>query len=92
MIDATAFYAVDRLPGGVVILIGDDRLSHQVPRADLPSSLEEGSILAVPLEADGRPRWAGARLDPVERRRRLDDLAARRASLTRGDPGGDIEL
>jgi hypothetical protein len=92
MINATAFFAVDRLPGGSAILIGDDRLTHQVPRADLPPTLEEGSVLAVPLNADGSPRWSGARLDPAERRRRLDSLGERRANLSKDDPGGDVVL
>ena len=92
MIDAMAFFAVDRLPAGFAILIGDDRVSHQVPRADLPSRLEEGSVLAVPLDAAGRPRWSGARLDAAERRRRLESLEERRAKLSRDDPGGDVVL
>lgn len=90
--NATAFYAVDRLEGSIVILIGDDGTTHEVLRASLPKPTGEGVVLRVPLDASGRPRWAAATADPGERRRRLDEAERRLEELRKRDPGGDVVL
>jgi hypothetical protein len=86
------YFAVDRIEGGIAVLIGDDGFPHDVPRKQLPKGTGESSVLDVALDANGKPVWAEARLDAAEKERRLKRARAILEELKKGDPGGDIVL
>src|SRR6266566_7288125 len=86
------FYAVDRLEGQMVVLVGDDETIVDLPRSNLPARVREGTVLRVELGADGRPDWASARIDEKERERRLKAAQERLDRMAESDPGGDITL
>lgn len=87
------WYAVDRIEGDRVVLIGDDdRRPVELPAASLPFPLREAMVLAVPLDAHGCPQWGRAERDEAEERRRLDEGRARIERLRLRDPGGDISI
>jgi hypothetical protein len=87
-----AYFSVDRLEGKYAVLIGDGGSQHEVPRNQLPKGTTESSVLEVSLDDSGRPDWAGARLDPAERERRMQRALALLEELKRRDPGGDMVL
>ena len=86
------YYSVDRIEGALAVLVGDDGSEHEVSRKQLPKGTVENSVLEVPLDGSGRPDWAGARLDPAERERRMQRALALLEELKKRDPGGDIVL
>ena len=87
------WYAVDRIEGDRVVLIGDDdRRPVELPAASLPIPLREAMVLAVPLDAHRCPQWGRAKRDEAEERRRLDEGEARIERLRLRDPGGDISI
>jgi hypothetical protein len=87
------WYAVDRVEGDRVVLIGDDDPRPvELPAASLPFPLREAMVLAVPLDAHGCPQWGRAERDEAEERRRLDEGRARIERLRLRDPGGDISI
>ncbi len=86
------FYAVDRLEGQMVVLVGDDETTVDVPRSNLPTRAREGTVLRVELGADGRPDWSSARIDDKERERRLKAAQERLNRMSESDPGGDITI
>jgi Protein of unknown function (DUF3006) len=93
MTDARRYYAVDRLEGDRAVLIADSESEPvELPLGALPFRVREAMVLAVPLDARGRPRWDRAERDKGEERRRLDEGKARLERLKRQDPGGDISL
>ncbi len=55
------YYAVDRIEGALVVLVGDDGSQHEVPRKQLPKGTTESSVLEVSMDDSGRPQWAGAK-------------------------------
>lgn len=87
-----AFYAVDRIERGRVVLLGDsgDELSVAIER--LPPAITEGLVLRVPLATEGGPDWDRARIDRAETHRRLREAREILDELRERDPGGDIEL
>lgn len=87
-----ALFAVDRIEGQIAVVVGDDGKPHDVARSELPGGTREGSVLRVPLLADGSADWSRARLDEAERRRRLAESRERLDRLRSRDPGGDIVL
>ncbi len=89
---SNVFYAVDRLEGQMVVLVGDDETTVDLPRRNLPARVREGSVLRVELGADGRPDWASAKIDDQERERRLKAAQERLDRTSESDPGGDITL
>jgi hypothetical protein len=87
------YYAVDRLEGDRAVLVADgDREPVVLPLAALRFRAREAMVLAVPLDAHGRPRWDRAERDEAEERRRLAEGKARLERLKRRDPGGDVRL
>lgn len=86
------YYAVDRLEGDRAVLVDDERGQDQVPVASLPFPIREGMVLAVPVDANGRPEWFRAVRDEAEERRRVREGEERLERLRRRDPGGDISL
>jgi len=91
MTDERRSYAVDRIESGRAVLLGDhDARAVEVPVTSLPIEVREGMVLAVPLDARGRPDWGRAERDEAEERRRLAEGNARLERLKRRDPGGDL--
>jgi hypothetical protein len=88
----TAFYAVDRIEGTIVVLVADDGATVEVPRSAFPTRLREGSVLRVRLGANGRPDWSSAEIDRDEEERRLKEANKMLDEMKRSDPGGDITL
>lgn len=86
------YYAVDRIEGALVVLVGDDGSQHEVPRKQLPKGTTESSVLEVSMDDSGRPQWAGAKVDEAERERRMQRALALLEELKKGDPGGNIVL
>jgi hypothetical protein len=86
------WYAVDRIERGLVVLLDDsgDEASMAIER--LPGGLVEGSVLRVPLAAEGGPDWDRARIDRAETQRRLREAREILSELRKRDPGGDVEL
>ncbi len=89
---SNVFYAVDRLEGQMVVLVGDDETTVDLPRRSLPARVREGSVLRVELGADGRPDWSSAKIDDQERERRLKAAEERLKRMSESDPGGDITI
>ena len=89
---SNVFYAVDRLEEQMVVLVGDDETTVDVPRSNLPARAREGTVLRVELGADGRPDWSSARIDDKERERRLKAAQERLNRMSESDPGGDITI
>ncbi len=88
-----ATYVVDRREGDIVILENDAGSTMDVEAALLPRSCRaEGTVVRLPLDRDGTPRWAEAVRDREEERRRRAELSRRVARLRESDPGGDVEL
>ena len=87
----TAFYAVDRLEGRFVIVVGDDGKSMDVERSKLPRGLREGTVLRVRTGPSG-PDWSRAEIDRVEEERRRKEIKELLDEMKKSDPGGDIAL
>lgn len=86
------YYAVDRFEGELVVLIKDSGDVVSVPRKSLPSAVEEGAVLRVPLTPGGEPTWRAARVEESETERRRQEARAILRELRERDPGGDVEL
>ena len=90
--EKTRIWVVDRVDRPFAVLVADDDgRGAEVPLAELPAAVREGSVLRVP-HTDGEPRWNVAELDEELRRARLQEAEAALARLRRRDPGGDITL
>lgn len=85
------YYVVDRFEGKLAVLVGDDRSSHDVPKASLPKGCREDTVLRVPV-VSGNPDFGRAVIDVAERERRLARAKAALDQLKRRDPGGDVTL
>jgi hypothetical protein len=88
----TRYYAVDRIDGELVVLIDDSGAEVLASLEELPTPVEEGMVLRVPIDVDGRHDWERARIDHRETERRRREAEALLRELRRRDPGGDIEL
>lgn len=85
-------WVVDRIARPLAVLVADDDgRGAEVPVAQLPTGVREGSVLRVP-HSDGEPRWDAAEVDEELRRARLNEAEAALARLRRRDPGGDVIL
>jgi hypothetical protein len=87
----TAFYAIDRLEGKFVIVVGDDGKSLDVERSKLPKGVKEGTVLRVRIGSTG-PDWSSAVVDQAEERRRREETKQLLDEMKKSDPGGDISL
>ena len=88
----TCIWVVDRVSKPLAVLVADDDgRGAEVPLAELPAAVREGSVLRVP-HPDGEPQWDAATLDEDLRQARLREAEAALARLRRRDPGGDITL
>lgn len=86
------YYAVDRVEGVLVILVKESGDEVAVARESLPSAVEEGSVLRVPLTPGGEPTWRAARVEEAETKRRRREARAILRELRARDPGGDVKL
>ena len=93
MSESQRVYAVDRIEGASAILVEDGGAAEvRVGRDVLPSSVREGSVLRVPLAADGSPRWEAAVQDEALEQARRQEAAEALDELRKRDPGGDVAL
>jgi hypothetical protein len=91
MLDDRRRYAVDRLEGDRAVLVADaggDPIALLL--TTLPFPVREAMVLAVPLDAHGRPQWHRAERDEAEERRRVEAGQARLEQLKRRGPGGNL--
>jgi hypothetical protein len=88
-------YVVDRFEDrGWVVLEDPEGASFPVPRGWLPAAAAEGDVLVVRASgegADGTGSSVRFELDPEERAKRMENIAAIRDRLKQG-PSGDLEL
>ena len=92
MSEADRIWVVDRVEGGIAVLVADDDgETVDVPLAVLPPGVREGSVLSV-SESAGEPLWSSAVLDEEFRLERLKRAEAALDELRKRDPGGDIVL
>ena len=92
MSEGERIWVVDRVEGGVAVLVGDDdQETLDVPLSVLPPGSREGSVLRVG-ESAGEPLWTSAVLDEELRLERLRQAEAALDELRKRDPGGDIVL
>jgi uncharacterized membrane protein len=93
MTDAERIFVVDRIEGGLLVLVADDdAATHTVRRSDLPSGCDEGAVLRVPIDSGGQPQWSAAVVDEALRRERFDAMRKQLDRLKGRDPGGDVTL
>jgi len=92
MSEVERIWVVDRVEGGVAVLVADDEEETlDVPLRVLPPGSREGSALRVG-ESAGEPLWTSAVLDEEFRLERLKQAEAALDELRKRDPGGDIVL
>lgn len=86
-------YVVDRISGGVAVLVPDDDTlpDEDVAVAALPPRLSEGAALRVPVHGS-TPVWHEAAADPQLRAEREKAARRRLERLAKRDPGGDVVL
>ncbi len=63
-------YFVDRIVGGVAVLMRDDNQRTSIPLSRLPSGVKKGAVLRVSLDNVGTPSWPSAEFDDAEAKRR----------------------
>lgn len=86
-------FAVDRIEGTIVVLIGKRGRKVEVPSRELPAACrKEGAVLLVTRAPQGGYAWKDARRDSAEEARRDAESSERLARLKKRDPGGDIKL
>lgn len=82
-------FVVDRVVGGVAVLVGDDGSEFSVGVDRLPV-VSEGNVLRVPV-TDTEINWARSSVDVEETTQRTVEGVERLRRL-RGDPGQDISI
>lgn len=90
----TRRFAVDRVEGRTVVLIGDENERQlEVDAGRLPRDcVSEGAVLDVPIAPNGALRWEDAVRNRAEEQRRFEDARLRLERLHRADDGGDVAL
>jgi len=85
-------YMVDRIEGELVVLV-DDETDEKVNLAswELPA-VDEGTVLAVELDNNKKPKWGSVTILTDETARRKKEGDSRIEDLKKRDPGGDIVL
>ena len=66
--------------------------SLDVSRELMSVTVDEGTVLRVPVTDEGHPDWRSAVPDEELRRRRLTEARDILEELKRRDPGGDVVL
>lgn len=85
-------YVVDRIEGELVVLV-DDETDEKVnlDSWELPA-VDEGTVLAVELDNNGKPKWGAVTILAEETARRKKAGDSHIEDLKKRDPGGDITL
>jgi hypothetical protein len=83
---------VDRIEGGVAVLVTDAGETVEVGRELLPRGAREGVVVQVPRGADGLYEWSRAVLDEEATRERRGEAEEILRELRKRDPGGDVAL
>jgi len=89
--DNNMIFVVDRIEGTIAVLVSDDMQEAKIVRAQLGVRVSEGTVLRVPVLPSGLD-WQAARVDSVEREKRVSLAREALTRLQRKDPGGDISL
>ena len=69
------YFTIDRIVGGIAVLLDDADNTHKVQVAEIPFSVEEGELLCGELSPTGITITAK---DPAELERRMEARRARR--------------
>ena len=89
---STHTYIIDRLEdNGWAVLEREDGETFNVPSDWLPEEAQDGHVLTVELDMEGKESRLRFVLDDEETARRREDAKARWEGLPKG-PEGDIEL
>ena len=88
----TVLYVVDRFERSIAVLVSDRGETIEMPRAELPSGVREGSVLRVRFGAENLPDWSSVVIDKAEEDRRRKAAQKILEEMKRSDPGGDIQL
>ncbi len=59
-------YIVDRIKGEQATLLDGEGHATSVALDQLPSGIDDGSVLRVTLDSDGSPDWSSAQIDQSE--------------------------
>jgi hypothetical protein len=85
-------YVVDRIEGELVVLLEDESGEKvNLDSWELPA-IDEGTVLAVELDNNGKPKWGTATVLAEETKRRSEQGRNQIDELKKRDPGGDITL
>lgn len=86
-------WIVDRVDGGIVVLIEEDSEVVVTVSAELLGELAvEGAVLSVPVGGVGEPLWENAVRDSAAENEFRREAEARVERLAERDPGGDVAL
>ncbi len=84
-------YVVDRIEGELVVLVEDESGEKvNLDSWELPP-VDEGTVLAVKLDNNGKTQWGSVSVLEDETERRKNMGKERIEELKRRDPGSDIE-
>ena len=93
MSEHQGIWVVDRIEGDTVVLVEDETgRTLEVSRSLISVSVDEGTVLRVPITEEGGPDWSLAERDEELRRRRLSEAQDILQELKTRDPGGDVVL
>lgn len=93
MSESQWIWVVDRVEGDTVVLVEDGTgRTLEVARSLISVTLDEGTLLRVPLTEEGSPDWGLVVLDEELRQRRLAEARDALEELKTRDPGGDVVL
>ena len=85
-------YVVDRIEGELVVLVEDDTGDKvNLDSWELPA-LDEGTVLAVELDDNAKPKWGTATVLIDETKRRAEQAGRVIEDLKKRDPGGNVSL
>lgn len=66
------YYVVDKIVGGVAILLRDDKQQVAIPISRLPRGVDQGTVLRIYLAEADTPVWSSVEIDESEAKRRLE--------------------
>jgi hypothetical protein len=85
-------YVVDRIEGELVVLVDDESGDKaNLDSWELPA-VDEGTVLAVELDANSKPKWGTASVLTGETKRRMEQGERQIEDMKKRDPGGDVAL
>jgi hypothetical protein len=85
-------YVVDRIEGELVVLVADESGEKvNLDSWELPA-VDEGTVLAVKVDANNKPQWGSVSVLDEETERRRKHGSEQIEELKKRDPGGDINI